>query len=53
MQRLDAAAEHLRDAGQLLDPLDVEADLSLQEVRRSAARDELEAKVDQPARELL
>ncbi len=53
MERLDPASEQLGDAGDLLDALDVEADLGLEEVRRSAARDELEVELGQAARELL
>jgi hypothetical protein len=53
MERLDAAAEHLRDARELLDALDVEADLGLQVIGRSAAGNEVEPGLRQPARELL
>jgi hypothetical protein len=53
MQGLDAAAEQLRDAGQLVDVLDVEADVALEKLGCAAARDELEAELGQPARELL
>src|SRR5439155_22480694 len=53
VQRLHAASEHLRDAGQLLDPLDVETDLALEEVSGAAARYEPEPELRQPARELL
>src|SRR5204863_2771844 len=53
VKRLDAAAEHLRDSGQVFDTLDVESDLPLEEVRRAAACDELPAELGQPACELL
>ena len=53
MERLHAAAEHLRDAGELFDAVHVEADLGLEEVGRPAARDEVEAELGQAARELL
>ncbi len=53
MEGLDPAAEHLCDTRQLLDPFDVEPDLVLQEVCGAAAGDQLEADLDQPARELL
>src|SRR5437867_3420422 len=53
MKRLDATAEHLGDAGELLNPLDVEPDLLLEEVGRPTARHELEAELGQTAGELL
>jgi hypothetical protein len=53
VQGLDAAAEQLPDAGQLVDVLDVEADVALEKRGRAAARDELEAELGQPAREVL
>ena len=53
MERLDAAAEHGCGPGQLLDLFDLESGLVLEEVRGAAARDELEAEIGQPARELL
>ena len=53
VQRLHASAEHLGYACELLDPLDVEADLGLEEIGGPAARDELEAELVETARELL
>jgi hypothetical protein len=51
MERLHAAAEQLRDLGQVLDQQRVDAVLG--EVRGgAAARDELDAEVGEPAREL-
>jgi hypothetical protein len=43
VERLHASAEHLGDAGQLFDALDVQSDLRLQVIRRAAAGDEVEA----------
>ena len=53
VKRLDAPAEHLGDTGQLLDPLDVQADFVLEEVCGAAARDQLATQVGEPAREIL
>src|SRR5439155_1622119 len=53
MKRLDAAAEHLGDARELLYPLDVEPDLVLEKIGRPTARHELEAELGQAAGELL
>jgi hypothetical protein len=39
MQGLHAAPEHLGDSGELLDALDVQADLGLEVVGGAAARD--------------
>ena len=52
VQRLHAAAEHLRDVGQRLDALDLEPEL-LEGLRGAAARHELAAGLGEPARELL
>src|SRR5207245_10103839 len=52
VQRLDAAAEQLRDVGQRLDVLDREPEL-LERARRAAAGDELSARGGEPAGELL
>src|SRR5437763_7135487 len=53
VERLDAPAQHLGDAGELLHPLDVEPDFVLEKVRGSAACDELEAELCQAAGERL
>src|SRR6478672_4781569 len=50
VQCLDAAAEHLRELGQRLDPLHGQAEL-LEVGRGATARDELPAEVGKPARE--
>ena len=52
VQRLHAAAEHLRRGRHVLDALDRQADL-LESGRRVPARDELAAEADEPARELV
>ena len=51
VKRLDASAEELGDLGQVLDALDVDPVLG-QVVGGAAARDELDAEVGEPAREL-
>ena len=51
VESLDAPAEELRDLGQVLDPLDVEALLG-EMVGGAAARDELDAEVGEAAGEL-
>jgi hypothetical protein len=53
MESLDAAAEHLCDSRQLLDPFDLEPDVVLEKVRGAAACHQLEAEVGQPPGELL
>ena len=53
VERLDAPAEHLRDAGQLLDSLDVQTDLALEKVGGPSAGHELEAGVGEAAGEVL
>jgi hypothetical protein len=53
VQRLHAPSEHFRDAGELLDVLDVEPDVALEELGRPAARDERETQLGEPACELL
>src|SRR5207248_159402 len=52
VERLDAAAEQLRDVGQRLDVLDLEPE-RLERTRGAAAGDELAARVGKAARELL
>src|SRR3954453_4203951 len=53
MQRLDTAAEHLGNAGELFDALDGHPDLVLEEVRWAAAGDELPAELREAASESL
>src|SRR5262249_52642649 len=53
VERLHPPAEYLGRAGQVFDPVDVEPDLALEEVRRAAAGDEVPAEVGEPAREAL
>ena len=52
VERLDAAAEHLRRPGYLLDACHRQADV-LEERRRAARGDELEAELGEPGREHL
>ena len=51
VQRLDAAAHDLREAGEVLDRADLEPGLG-QLARRAAGRDELDAELGQAAREV-
>src|SRR5262249_30618141 len=53
VQSLDAPTEHLCDAGQLFDAVDVEPNLLLEEVGRAAACDELPAELGETARKSL
>jgi hypothetical protein len=51
VQRLHTAAEHLGDTGQLLDAVDVDADLLLEVVGRAAAGDDVPPELREPAGE--